>query len=100
MFDTRLHSVFQNFLVKQSSGNIINIKSLSVQADIDHYGTGFNKTLTLDRKLLIECTCVNSNYFSGINTLEDRFFTFFKPHLNGISSVRIHYHYSMYYCRD
>ena len=100
MFDSKLHSAFQNFLIKQSGGNIINIKSFSVQADNGYYGTGFNTTVTFERNLLIECTCVNSNYFPGINTLEDRFFTFFKNQLSGISNVKIHYHYSMYYCRD
>jgi hypothetical protein len=100
MFDSKLHSAFQKFLIKQSGGNIINIKSFSVQADTGHYGTGFNTIVTFERKLLIECTCVNSNYFPGIENLNERFFTFFKNYLNGISDVQIHYHYSMYYCRD
>jgi hypothetical protein len=100
MFDSKLHSAFQKFLIKQSGGNIINIKSFSVQADTGHYGTGFNTIVTFERKLLIECTCVNSNYFPGINNLEDKFFTFFKVYLVGISGVQIHYHYSMYSCRD
>ena len=100
MFDSKLHSAFQNFLIKQSGGNIINIKSFSIQGDTGHYGTGFNTIVKFERKLLIECNCVNSNYFPGINTLEDKFFTFFKVHLDGISDVQIHYHYSMYSCRD
>ena len=100
MIDPKLHSAFQNFLIKQSGGNIINIKSFSIQADTGHYGTGFNTIVKLERKLLIECTCTNSNYFPGINTLSDRFFTFFKVHLDGISDVEIQYHYSMYSCRD
>jgi hypothetical protein len=100
MFDSKLHSAFQNFLIKQSGGNIINIKSLSVQGNTRHYGTGFNSMVTFERKLLIECTCVSSNYFLGIENLNERFLTFFKTYLNGISDVQIHYHYSMYCCRD
>jgi len=100
MFDSKLHSAFQNFLIKQSGGNIINIKSFTIQGDTGHYGNGFNTIVRLERKLIIECNCTNSNYFPGINTLEDKFFTFFKVHLNGISDVQIHYHYSMYCCRD
>ena len=50
MFDSKLHSAFQKFLIKQSGGNIINIKSFSVQADTGHYGTGFNTIVTFERK--------------------------------------------------
>lgn len=100
MLDPKLHSAFQKFLIKQSGGNIINIKSFSIQADTGHYDTGFNSIVRLERKLLIECTCVNSNYFPGIENLNERFLTFFKNYLDGISDVEIQYHYSMYSCRD
>ena len=103
MFDSKLHSAFQNFLISQSGGNIINIKSFSVQAHSELISStrGFElMSLTMGRKLIIECTSRNSNHFPGIESLEDRFFTFFKNHLNGISGVQIHYHYSMYCCRD
>jgi hypothetical protein len=104
MFDSKLHSAFQNFLISQSGGNIINIKSFTVQAYnemINPTTRGFElMSITMGRKLILECTSKNSNYFPGIESLEDRFFTFFKNHLNGISDVQIHYHYSMYCCRD
>jgi hypothetical protein len=103
MFDSKLHSAFQNFLVKQSGGNIINVKSFTIQAqpNIATSARGFELiSLITGRKLIIECTSKNSNHFPGIESLEDRFFTFFKNHLNGISGVQIHYHYSMYCCRD
>jgi hypothetical protein len=100
MFDSKLHSTFQNFLVKQSGGNIINIRSFTIQTQPTSYNCDFNKVFTSDRKLIIECTCRNSNYFPGIENLNDRFIIFFKNHLKEFSYVELHYHYSMYYCRD
>lgn len=87
--------IITNFLIRSSKGNIIGIDSIKYRKE--------TKDLNRERietELIIECRCRDGYGFHGIETLPENLYATLKPILKDFSSVKLMYHFSMYYSRD
>ena len=87
--------VITNFLKRSSKGNIIGIESIKYRK----YTSGFINPV-IDTELLIECRCRDGYKFPNMDNLPENMYATLRSILKDFSSVKLEYHYSMYYSRD
>ena len=99
LLSDKTQRIITNFLRKNSKGNIIGIDSIKYRKEVRGLSSRFMNPV-IETELLIECRCRDGYGFPNMNNLPENMYATLKPILKDFSSVKLEYHYSMYYSRD